>query len=176
MIAVIDFETTGLEAGKDEVLQVAIIDENCNTLLNTYCRPLNIDTWEDAQRVNGITPLMVMNELPFERYTDRVKEILGEADKVIAYNAPFESGFLKAYGIEIPGEKWIDPMIIFADIYKEPGRHGGYKWQSLTKCAKYYGYEFKAHDALEDIKATLYCYKKMCEGRQEITGGDGLSC
>ena len=23
------------------------------------------------------------------------------------------------------------------------------------------GYEFKAHDALKDVKATLWCYKKM---------------
>ena len=36
MIAVIDFETTGLKAGIDEVLQVSIIDENYNTLFNTY--------------------------------------------------------------------------------------------------------------------------------------------
>lgn len=67
MIVTIDFETTGFTAGVDEVLQVSIIDENYNTLLNTYCRPNNSDSWEDAQRVHGITPLMVMNELPFER-------------------------------------------------------------------------------------------------------------
>lgn len=35
-----------------------------------------------------------------------------------------------------------------------------------NKCAEYYGYEFKAHDSLEDAKATLYCYKKMEEGRE----------
>ena len=41
MIATIDFETTGLKAGEDEVLQVSIIDENYNVLLNVYCRPNN---------------------------------------------------------------------------------------------------------------------------------------
>lgn len=35
MIVVIDFETTGFKAGEDEVLQVSIIDEDCNVLLNT---------------------------------------------------------------------------------------------------------------------------------------------
>lgn len=67
MIATIDFETTGLKAGEDEVLQVSIIDENYNVLLNVYCRPNNKGSWEDAQAVHGITPLMVANELPFER-------------------------------------------------------------------------------------------------------------
>ena len=51
MIATIDFETTGLKAGEDEVLQVSIIDENYNVLLNVYCRPNNKGSWEDAQAV-----------------------------------------------------------------------------------------------------------------------------
>lgn len=162
MIAVIDFETTGLKAGEDEVLQVSIIDEECNVLLNTYCRPSNKESWEDAQKVYGITPLMVANELPFEKYTETVLEILTKADCVIAYNYAFEDAFLKAYGIEVEREKWFDPMLAFADIYGEwDSRHGNYKWQSLSKCARYYGYEFMAHDSLEDTKATLHCYKKI---------------
>lgn len=170
MIVTIDFETTGLKAGEDEALQVSIIDENYNVLLNAYCRPNNKDSWEDAQTVHGITPLMVANELPFERYVPTVLDILNKADKVIAYNAAFEDSYLKAYGIEVDTEKWIDPMIMFAEIYGEWNkRRGSYKWQSLTKCATYYGYEFKAHDSLEDVKATLYAYKKMCE--KEILRG-----
>ncbi len=164
MIATIDFETTGFKAGEDEVLQVSIIDENYNVLLNAYCRPNNKDSWEDAQAVHGITPLMVANELPFERYVPTVLDILSKADKVIAYNVAFEDSYLKAYGIEVDPEKWIDPMIMFAEIYGEWNeRRGNYKWQSLAKCATYYGYEFKAHDSLEDVKATLYAYKKMRE-------------
>ena len=164
MIAVIDFETTGFKAGLDEVLQVSIIDENENVLLNTYCKPVNCDSWEDAQKVHGITPLMVANELPFERYTEAVLEILTKADYVIAYNYAFEDKFLRAYGIEVDRKKWFDPMLAFAEIYGEWNEYyGNYKWQSLSKCAEYYGYTFKAHDSLEDVKATLYCYKKMTE-------------
>jgi DNA polymerase-3 subunit epsilon len=171
LIATIDFETTGLKAGEDEVLQVSIIDENYNVLLNVYCRPNNKGSWEDAQAVHGITPLMVANELPFERYVPTVLDILSKADKVIAYNAAFEDSYLKAYGIEVDPEKWIDPMIMFAEIYGEWNEHrGSYKWQSLTKCATYYGYEFKAHDSLEDVKATLYCYKKMEEDIERRKG------
>lgn len=171
MIATIDFETTGLKAGEDEVLQVSIIDENYNVLLNAYCRPNNKESWEDALAVHGITPLMVANELPFERYVPTVLDILSRADYVIAYNYAFEDRFLRAYGIEVSREKWFDPMLTFADIYGEwDSYHGNYKWQSLTKCATYYGYEFKAHDSLEDVKATLYCYKKMGEDVERRKG------
>jgi len=120
LIATIDFETTGLKAGEDEVLQVSIIDENYNVLLNVYCRPNNKGSWEDAQAVHGITPLMVANELPFERYVPTVLDILSKADKVIAYNAAFEDSYLKAYGIEVDPEKLrpVDVPIIEADIRK----------------------------------------------------------
>lgn len=36
MIATIDFETTGLKAGEDEVLQVSIIDENYYVCRNLW--------------------------------------------------------------------------------------------------------------------------------------------
>lgn len=165
MMAVIDFETTGLKPGIDEVLQVSVIDENYNTLYNTYCKPLRHSAWGTAQKINGITPNMVEGKPPFESCRDKVKEILTAADEIIAYNADFENGFLKAYGIYIDPGKWVDPMIMFARIYGEyDSFHDSYNWQSLVKCAKYYGYEFKTHDSLEDVKATLYCYKKMIEG------------
>lgn len=35
------------------------------------------------------------------------------------------------------------------------------KWQKLSTAASYYGYKFKAHDSLEDVRATLYVYKKL---------------
>ena len=162
MIATIDFETTGFKAGEDEVLQVSIIDDEYNTLLNVYCKPTNKAEWIEAERVNGITPLMVCNELPFERYTETVRDILERAEKVIAYNADFENSFLQAYGIQIDKDKWIDPMLIFAEIYGQWDEyHGNYKWQNLSKCARYYGFDFKAHNSLDDVKATLFCYEKM---------------
>ena len=100
-------------------------------------------------------------ELPFERYVPTVLDILSKADKVIAYNAAFEDSYLKAYGIEVDPEKWIDPMIMFAEIYGEWNeRRGSYKWQSLTKCATYYGYEFKAHDSLKAKKPLTGCLKQ----------------
>lgn len=169
-MVVIDFETTGLIAGEDEVLQVAIIDGEGNTLLNTYCMSKKKTRWDDAQSVHGITPDMVANERPFEDYAPAVHEILNRAGKVIAYNAAFEDSFLKAYGINVDADKWIDPMIIFAEIYGEWNeKYETYKWQSLSKCAEYYGYEFKAHDALEDVKATRWCYEKMIRSeRHEV--------
>ncbi len=168
MIAIIDFETTGLYAGEDEILQVSIIDENYNILFNKYCKPRKTTSWDEAQRVHGITPEMVENEKPFEDYVSIVRDVLESATNIIAYNVSFESDFLLAYNIYIEPEKWIDPMLMFAKIYGEYNEYyGNYKWQTLKTCAAYYDYDFDAHDALNDVKATLYCYKKMIEKEED---------
>lgn len=36
-----------------------------------------------------------------------------------------------------------------------------YKWQKLTTAARYYGYQFNAHDSLEDVRATLHVAKEI---------------
>lgn len=161
-LAVIDFETTGFKAGEDEILQVAIVNELGQQKLNVYCKPEHKTEWQQAQAVNHISPEMVANAKPFREIAGTVRRILDNAEYVIAYNADFENGFLQAAGIGVNKEKWIDPMLIFAEIYgEEDPVHGGYKWKSLSVCADYYGFEFKAHDALEDVRATLYCYLEM---------------
>ena len=43
-------------------------------------------------------------------------------------------------------------------------KYGDYKWQKLTTCAEYYGYDWNsttAHNSLADCLATLYCHKCM---------------
>ena len=49
-LAVLDFETTGLVPGQDEVLQVAVVDETGAVLMNEYCRPQRHTAWADAQK------------------------------------------------------------------------------------------------------------------------------
>lgn len=58
---VIDTETTGLNAGVDELLQVSIIDDEGKTLFNSYIKPSKTKSWDSAMAVNHITPEMVAN-------------------------------------------------------------------------------------------------------------------
>ncbi|MFQ7002842.1 MAG: exonuclease domain-containing protein [Ruthenibacterium lactatiformans] len=98
-LAVLDFETTGLVPGQDEVLQVAVVDETGAVLMNEYCRPQRHTAWADAQKVNGIAPQDVCGKPPFEALVPRLQEILSGARRVVAYNDGFEKAFLDAYGI-----------------------------------------------------------------------------
>ena len=154
---VLDFETTGINMyHDDEVVQVAIINQDDEVLINELCKPKRHFSWSNAQRVHGISPSDVKDKLSFEDYINVVKDIFDNCEFIVCYNTAFEQGILKNYGVDVEKYKFRDPMKEFAPIYGEMGNRGRYKWKSLTVCAEYYGYEFTAHDALEDVKATRF--------------------
>lgn len=166
--AVIDFETTGLNYNfrrppMDEIISVAIIDQDENVLLNTYCDTVKIKSWYEAQRVNGISPRDVKGYPTFVEIMPKVIEILSSYDCVISYNIPFERFFLEGYAkLYTPTDfsvykiKWgPDPMEMFMNYMGEK------KFFKLETAAKHFGYRYNAHNALEDAKAALYVYKAL---------------
>lgn len=163
---VYDLETTGLcplpEWG-DEILSMCIMDLQGNVLFEHYFKPEHTEEWSKAAAINGITPEKVANEKPFSFYKDEIQGIFDAADILITYNGiNFDNSFLEAAGIKIPAVTQFDVMLKFAWLMHEwDDYHKGWSWWKLTECAAYYGYGFPAHDATEDVRATLHCYKAM---------------
>lgn len=171
-IVVYDIETTGLDPEKDEILQVSVIDGDGNVLMNTYVKPSNHTEWPDAEAVHGITPEMVADAPMFWEISLELQCIFNYAKNHVSYNGAFDRSFLMKQGIDFGDAIQHDVMLEFAPIYGEWNDYRqDYKWQKLTKCAAYYGYEFKAHDSLEDVRATLYCWKKMHEKKEKFSIG-----
>ena len=134
---VLDFETTGFPEDGAEVLQVAVI--------------------------HGITLKMVADCPTFrEGYLPKLIKLMAKPAAVIAYNAEFEKEILRLTYGEEPTVAFIDPMLMFAEVYGDWSEyHMSYRWQKLSTAARYYGYDFKAHDALEDVQATRFVFEKM---------------
>lgn len=171
--AVIDIETTGLNYNfnrqpADEIISVAIIDQDENVLLDTYCDTVNVKSWTEAERIHGISPNDVKGYSTFTEILPKVIEILLSYDYVIAYNIKFEKLFIQNYAYHYAREHLLDffkitwgedPMKIFMNYM------GSTKFFKLETAARHFGYTYDAHNALEDTKATLYIYKSMHNDR-----------
>ena len=158
-----DTETTGLSAN-DEILSLAIVNQDNEVLFYELFKPLNITRWDEAERIHGISPDDVKDKKSILEFKNEIINIFNDYDCVIGYNVNYDiMMILNNLNINIcNNHNIIDVMKIFAEIYGEWNSYrNSYRWQKLSTCADYYGYEFKAHNALEDVKATIYCYKQM---------------
>ena len=168
-VIVIDTETTGLDCTNSELLQVSIISDKREILYNSYLRPLYTTKWIEAEKVNGISPEMVKDSPTVLTECVEINNILHQADVIIGYNTEFDLDFLLNIGCKIKDTAIIvDVMKIFAEIYGEWSEcFDDYKWQKLTTCASYYGYEWQGniHDSLADCLATLYCYEQIMNSK-----------
>lgn len=179
---VLDTETTGLkipqkpdgqisgnrkylQSGKgfDEILQLAIVNQEGEILFNDSFLPANRKTWKTAQAIHNISPQDVASKQTFSSRLEEIQSIIQEAPLIIAYNASFDLAFLQGQGVDLQNKPYICAMDAFAKVYGKRRRYGhGWEWQSLEKCAAFFGLVNEhAHDALADAELTLACYKAM---------------
>ena len=129
-------------------------------------KPEHNTAWPGAQAVNGISPDDVADGSIFTEETEYINLLLAKAAVIVGYNHEgFDLPFLAQFGVCPPEDvKLVDVMIDYAEIKGEWDKnHQDWKWQKLTACAAHYGYQYQAHDSLEDVKATLFCARKCAE-------------
>ena len=168
----LDVETTGKDPDTAEILQLSIIDFSGNVLFNEYIKPDHAKIWPGAEAVHHISPLKVLKRPRLNFYHDKLKRIFDKAELIIAYNGNhYDIPIIARYGFpELKEKQSYDVMLEFAPIYGAwDDYHGSYTWQKLKVCADYYGYKSNDnfHDSLEDVRATLFCYKKMTNQQED---------
>lgn len=153
-----DTETTGLNKdGTDEILSISIINENEEILLHTYVKPEHHTSWEEAEKINHISPEMVKDSPTLTQLKPLLKEIFTSADEIIAYNIAYDRKFVEpALDIHF-GDKARCAMLEFADYYKEPNLKTGYgyRWKNLSFAMENLGQTWRgqAHGSLADTYA-----------------------
>jgi DNA polymerase-3 subunit epsilon len=83
-----DTETTGLN-DDDEIVELAITDEQGNTLYSQRFKPAKSMS-TGASRITGITDDMLVDMPTFADEFNKIKLVFSQGDQVIAYNTEFD--------------------------------------------------------------------------------------
>lgn len=173
---ILDTETTGLD-GKAEVCQVAIINSDGATLLDTLVKP-TYPIPVGATRIHGITDAMVKDAPTFKDLSIALGEILYRRT-VIVYNADYDIRMLvqshNFAGVQLTDypslAHWNCAMLWYAQFYGEWNEYrGDWRWQRLTDACYFEGIpaiDAPAHSALGDCLRTLAIVRKMAEAADE---------
>lgn len=153
-VVILDTETTDK---KGEIIEIAIIDLEGNTILNQRIKPQG-KVSEGAYYVHGISDEMLEKCPTFDQVYPQIKEAI-EQKIVVIYNADFDrarlSGDCKRYDLEPIKFGFDCAMEWYAQYYGDwSDYHDSYKWQPL-----YSG----DHSALGDCKATLELIQEMAK-------------
>jgi DNA polymerase-3 subunit epsilon len=158
---ILDTETTGLDDHAEPV-EIAVIDHNFQTLMNTRIKP-SIPIPRDATDIHGIQDIDVKYAPSFLTVAPELSEIL-TSSRVLVYNYQFDYRILwyayRLAGIEMPNINPLDEQkrSCLMDLYSVfvgdwQGRRRGYRWQKLNG----------GHSALSDCRAA---WNRLMEMKQ----------
>lgn len=154
-IIYLDLETTGLDASIEEILQISIIDDTGKVLLDSLVKPNHTHHWEEAEKINLISPSMVSNAPSIEELRPKIQAIINSAKIICIYGASFDTKFLRAVNINVKNESIVDVLKLVRKNINDTSNH------KLTTIASHLGFDYtnqSAHNALTDVKATKYVY------------------
>lgn len=165
-----DTETTGFSPNNgDELLQISIVNKDCDVLMNTFVKPHYKQRWDRAQEVHNISPADVRKAPYPEEIRDQVKQIFSDADVLIGHNVAFDVRFVEhCLNIEIDEAKLLDTMKIFrAD--KPDSESFTLESAIRTYCPEFLDeYLSGAHDSQFDTIATMRVFLSMAGYKPQI--------
>ena len=154
-VLVLDTETTGLDANKDRIIELALLRVQVDSLTGLPVGPVLVyDGLQDpgmpiskeVQEITGITDDMVRGQHLDEA---RIAQMLAGVDLVIAHNAGFDRPFCEARVSAFAALRWACSL---ADV---DWKAAGYSSAKLEQLALANGWFYDAHRAEVDCHALL---------------------
>ena len=120
-ILVFDTETTGFRSD-DEVLTLAVVDGAGATVVDGMYAPVRKNAWPDAEKINRISPAMVVNCPPILAQQAELERMFNDPETLlVGYNIEFDIRLLAQSGIRIQNPNRHDVMLAFSEFRKVAG-------------------------------------------------------
>lgn len=160
LITVLDFETTGVDSSKDQLLEIGavVVDVETKRMIAAFSniieplKPVDPNVYVEITPLTGLTEKLVST---FGIGAGHAGEVLGSmlglsAGVICAHNAPFERAFVERYWPTIaPPLTWVDTA---TDLELPPHYKGGHSLGQL--CYESHISNPFPHSALGDAMAT----------------------
>jgi DNA polymerase-3 subunit epsilon len=164
-VVYLDTETTGL-GDRDELVDIAAIDNSGRVLLNTLIKPRQ-PIPRDATAIHGITDAMVRTAPSWAEVFPRYLDLLASYRHVIVYNADFDRRLIQQTCIAVtlspPRATWHCAMKQYAAFAGLPSQYGhGFRWHQLGQAVSQLGVTLiPDHSALADARACREVVRAM---------------
>lgn len=165
----LDCETTGLEAGKDKIVEVGVVVFRAGDVRRRYSWLVSpgFPIPQEATAVHGIKDEDVEGAPTFDQVAAEVLDAVTLADVLVGYNWPFDASFLEAelgdaWRKETRGKTTIDPLVVVR--FKGVGKYWSGKGRHrLEAVAKRLGVRASgdAHRVEADCEMTLLVLDKL---------------
>jgi len=156
----LDTETTGI-GPNDNIVEIAVIDDDGYTLIDTLVKPVGTISTETI-RIHGITDEMVRASPRWMEVWDQVEPVLS-GRFVGIYNAEFDLRLIQQ-SHNLNWMQWVPPegmevfciMKLYAQFFgRWNPRRGNYHWQSLGDAGRQCGIHLPStHRAKDDVLLT----------------------
>lgn len=155
----LDTETTGL-GGRDEIVQIAVVDDDGTVLIDQLVKP-HQPISPEVTAIHGITDEMVADAPTFDQVWDRVLALTA-GRQVVIYNADFDVRLIGQSIVEcgVPARGWLEARCAMRWYAAWAGR----RWQSLGAALDQCGIPRPAlHRAAADAEAVRLLVHYMNE-------------
>jgi DNA polymerase-3 subunit epsilon len=159
---ILDFETTGLSAEYDRVIEIGVVKVQDHKVIDTFQEFVNpgMRIGSVITNLTGITNAMVKDADKSNIVMPRLNAFLGN-ELIIAHNASFDSRFYKAEMNRIgiyPSNDFLCSLLLARRMYQELSSH------KLGVLCNHLGYVNEAsHRALEDAEVTHKIFSEIYE-------------
>ena len=157
----IDFETASRFPDSACSIGLVKMDEEGGVIERYYSliRPRSLVFDPMCTMVHHLDPIDVAKAPTFRDQWPAIREFIGDLP-LVAHNAPFDMNVLKStllsWGLEEIHSQYYDTLSLSRKLLKGKRRY------KLTSLAQEYGWEYNAHNALEDAEICGRLFSRLC--------------
>ena len=162
----LDLETTGLDQGRDTIIEVGAVKFEGDQVLDTFQTFVNPGRAipEFVQRLTGISNSQVKRAPFFNAVADRFGDFV-EDHPVIGHNVAFDLGFLGSHGLQLDNTAY-DTWDLASVLLPSSPQY------SLGFLSDYFGVSHvDRHRALGDARATFQVFMKLLRRAEDLDSG-----